>query len=236
MSDHSASFGPGSCPSGGTPDGFPSQATAIPSRISAETYCLGLLASEMGEALQVIGNALRFGLRTPEREGDDGRVRLEMELGDVFAAMRFAIAHDVVGYWPVTERANAKEAKLRDPDQRDNLGRRLAPAPPDALAGEAAQAAETEGLGSRASGHEVATPEVNPHQSPSPPEMTADEARALLDGLDPRLSYAYHIRRLQEEAASSSADWDRQARVKFASRIEAALKILSNQDTGEVRT
>ena len=95
----------------------------------AERYCLGLLAEEQAEAGCHIGRALRFGLDTLGQDGVAEREALETELGDVLAAIRFASLHGVVRFERVICRSNRKLEKLRDPEQRDSLGRPLAPQP-----------------------------------------------------------------------------------------------------------
>jgi NTP pyrophosphatase (non-canonical NTP hydrolase) len=101
-----------------------------PNTIDPERYCLGLLAGEMGEAAAVIGNALRFGLVTPQNSQETAAQELAMELGDVLAAIDFAIMHGLVDAAEVTEQRMEKRRKLLNAKARDNLGRRLAPAPP----------------------------------------------------------------------------------------------------------
>ncbi len=91
------------------------------------TYALGLLASEMGEALQTIGNALRFGFDAPENGGESVRMRLEAELGDVLAAIDWAIAARVVNGLAVGEQRIEKFDKLIDQTNKDSCGRPLAP-------------------------------------------------------------------------------------------------------------
>jgi hypothetical protein len=103
-------------------------------------YALGLLVEEMGEALQLIGKALRFGIDTPGVKRLDGTVDMEQtprtmlptELGDVAAATEYAAHCGLVSESEVASRAVSKLGKLLNPDARDNLGRRLAPAPADA--------------------------------------------------------------------------------------------------------
>lgn len=104
---------------------------AIP---SAETYCLALIAEECGEAVQLIGKALRFGIDTPGKlgapfNGQTARTNLAIELGDIRAAITFAAAHGLVDEAAVRTAEYAKIAKLMNPEARDNLGRQLAPQP-----------------------------------------------------------------------------------------------------------
>lgn len=104
--------------------------------MSPETYALGLIAEEAGEVLQLVGKALRFGLDTPGVKDGNGTVlpdtprsRLPAELGDLLAAIEFAIRHGMVDGGEVSAAYLRKLAKLLDPDARDNLGRPLAPQP-----------------------------------------------------------------------------------------------------------
>jgi hypothetical protein len=100
-----------------------------------EIYCLGLLAEEMGEALQLIGKALRFGLDTPGVKRLDGTIDMEatprsmlaVELGDLLAGIDFAQGHGVVSAYATVSAKELKYAKLIDGDAKDNLGRQLAP-------------------------------------------------------------------------------------------------------------
>lgn len=103
-----------------------------------ERYALGLLVEEMGESLQLVGKALRFGLDTPGVRRLDGtidmaetpRTMLPRELGDVEAASEFASTGGIFDRMVVVANRQRKIAKLLDPEARDNLGRRLAPAVP----------------------------------------------------------------------------------------------------------
>ncbi|MPR11499.1 hypothetical protein [Microvirga tunisiensis] len=99
-----------------------------------EAYCVGKILSECGEFAQVGGNALCFGIDTPDG-AKTGRSRIEEELGDIIAAISFASLHEVVAGEAVTARARKKLQKLLDPTQRDNLGRSLAPQPRSLVAG-----------------------------------------------------------------------------------------------------
>lgn len=102
-----------------------------------ERYALGLMVEEMGETLQLVGKALRFGLDTPGRIGADGQVDMSLtprtllpiETGDVLAAIDFAFAHRVMDE-DSTEKAHCRKInKLLDPAALDNLGKQLAPQP-----------------------------------------------------------------------------------------------------------
>jgi hypothetical protein len=99
----------------------------------AQGYALGLLVEEMAEAAAMIGKALRFGIDTPgpnepPYNGANARELLEIELGDVMAAIDYACASGLVSAAGLTQRAGRKLNKLMDPESKDNLGRRLAPA------------------------------------------------------------------------------------------------------------
>lgn len=100
------------------------------------TYVLGLLAEEGGEISQWVGKALRFGIDTPGRldangkvSGETPRTLLPDELGDMLAAVQFALAHGVFNRAKVFDARDRKLAKLLNPAARDNLGRQLAPQP-----------------------------------------------------------------------------------------------------------
>ena len=108
-----------------------------------QAYVFGLLAEEAGEVLQLVGKALRFGLDTPGRLGPDGdvlpdtpRTLLPCELGDLLAAVEFAIHHELVDGEAVHAAYLRKLARLLDPAALDNLGRPLAPQPGPKAAGQ----------------------------------------------------------------------------------------------------
>ncbi|MFL6864054.1 MAG: hypothetical protein ACJ8DZ_13755 [Allosphingosinicella sp.] len=92
-------------------------------------YALGLLVEEMGEALVVIGRALRFGFDTPDGQGRTPRDGLTHELGDVRSATDYAVEAGLVSRGGVALQSDRKTRRLTDPKERDNLGRRLAPDP-----------------------------------------------------------------------------------------------------------
>lgn len=110
---------------------------------SPERYGLALVTEEIGEVIQILGNLLqvvgkagRFGLDTPGvLDPITGHVDLTItprqclvkELGDVMAAVDYMAARGVVDGDAVLARRNDKLLRLLDPDSRDNLGRRLAP-------------------------------------------------------------------------------------------------------------
>lgn len=101
---------------------------------AVEQYVMGLLTEEAGEILQWLGKSFRFGIDTPGRLGTDGKVTGETprtllpdELGDMLAAIDFAVAHGMFDYSAIEAARTRKLAKLLNPDARDNLGRPLAP-------------------------------------------------------------------------------------------------------------
>lgn len=103
---------------------------AIEANDRRERYGMGLMIGEMGEALAVLGNALRFGMDTPSGHGEvkpGERERLVEEMGDVAAAARWSAEAGIFDAAAVLARESAKFEKLVDPSKRDNLGRRLAP-------------------------------------------------------------------------------------------------------------
>lgn len=99
----------------------------------AQNYLLGLLAEECGEVCQFVGKALRFGLETSgEYHGETktSRELIELELGDVLAAIRFAAEHGLIDSRALHRAADAKYRKLTDPAAKNNMGRPLAPSLP----------------------------------------------------------------------------------------------------------
>lgn len=101
-----------------------------------ETYALGLLCEEMGEAQQLIGKALRFGVdsvgvKDPLTGIVDttttARERLNVEIGDILAAVDYGISRGLLDAKPISKQHERKLAKLFDPNAVDNMGRRLAP-------------------------------------------------------------------------------------------------------------
>lgn len=101
-----------------------------------ERYALDLLMEETGEVGQCIGKAGRFGLDTPGvKDPLTGEVdmtitprrALAKELGDVIAAVHYAILRGVISKDALEAAAHRKYTKLIDPNSKDNLGRRLAP-------------------------------------------------------------------------------------------------------------
>lgn len=94
-----------------------------------ESYWIGKISSECGEYVQAAGNATCFGIDTPDN-GGSGRERMEDEIGDIHAAVTLAIQSGILSKDRILARSEKKRAKLLDPKQRDNLGRRLAPPVP----------------------------------------------------------------------------------------------------------
>lgn len=101
-----------------------------------EAYGLGLLCEEMGEVLQLIGKARRFGMDTPGiKDPLTGQIDMEAtprtllpkEGGDVMAALDYLQCRGVLTKEALQKHRLAKLHKLLDPDSKDNLGRRLAP-------------------------------------------------------------------------------------------------------------
>ena len=101
-----------------------------------EEYFLWLMVEENSEVNQLIGKAGRFGMDTPGVKdvltGDidmtkTPRDMLHKEIGDVFAAARYAHARNILDMEIIEEFALRKLTKLLDPESKDNLGRRLAP-------------------------------------------------------------------------------------------------------------
>ena len=106
------------------------------SNTEIETYALGLICEESGEAQQIVGKALRFGIDTPGVKDPltghvdmtvTPRMRLEVELGDLFAAADYAIARGMLDGDKIAAARIRKRDKLLNPESTDNLGRRLAP-------------------------------------------------------------------------------------------------------------
>jgi hypothetical protein len=95
-----------------------------------ERYTLGLLTEEINEAGTHIGRALRFdGLDTLENEEETSRQLMIKELGHILAAIKFAGLHDIIDNIELDNSMNIKLRKLLNVDEKDNLGRQLAPSP-----------------------------------------------------------------------------------------------------------
>lgn len=99
---------------------------------SLEKYALALLGEEMSEAGAILGKIGRFGIDTeaPDRDpynGRTGRELLTIEVGDVAAAIDYLCDAGVIDRMEMRQRRIEKYLKLCDPDEKDNLGRRLAP-------------------------------------------------------------------------------------------------------------
>ena len=86
--------------------------------------------------LQLIGKRGRFGMDTPGVKDPltgvvdmavTPRTRLALELGDILAAVDYAILRGVIPRAHVARQHQSKLNKLLDPESKDNLGRRLAP-------------------------------------------------------------------------------------------------------------
>jgi hypothetical protein len=106
------------------------QAVEEAAEILSNLYALGLMTEEMGEALQIIGKGLRFGL--DHARGSDGataRSMLPEELGDVEASIHYACLDGIAPFSDVIRRREFKKARLLDPESRDDQGGRLAPEP-----------------------------------------------------------------------------------------------------------
>lgn len=102
------------------------------SDVNAEDYARGLLGEEASEIGVALGKAQRFGLDTPGPEtppylGMTARQMVELECGDMLAAIEWAIRAGLIHGGAVNDRKRWKLAKLLNPESRDNLGRRLAP-------------------------------------------------------------------------------------------------------------
>lgn len=101
--------------------------------VRPEEYARGLLCEEAGEIIQALGKSSRFGIDTPGPErapyfGMTGREMVELECGDMLAAIEWATMAGLIRRDVIRGQMSRKLAKLLDPDGRDNLGRRLAPA------------------------------------------------------------------------------------------------------------
>ena len=90
-----------------------------------EMYALGLLLEEMGEAMQHLGRAFRFGIDSPNGDETTPRSQLSLEVGDVLAAIAYATGVGLLDPKVTERRQVEKLAKLRT--LKDNLGRPLAP-------------------------------------------------------------------------------------------------------------
>jgi hypothetical protein len=102
--------------------------------IDAQEYALGLLNEETSEVGLMVGKAIRFGIDTPGPDaapyyGMTAREALNLEAGDVMAAIDYACTCGLLNAEVVTQQAGRKLRKLLNPEARDNLGRRLAPDP-----------------------------------------------------------------------------------------------------------
>lgn len=105
------------------------------SKVSVEQYAQGLLGEESSEIGQALGKAARFGIDTPGPKaapyfGGTARQMLEHECGDMLAAIEWATLAGLISAGAVEGQRQRKLHKLLNPDSKDNLGRRLAPAIP----------------------------------------------------------------------------------------------------------
>lgn len=97
-------------------------------------YALALIGEESSEIGVIVGKALRFGLDArgpdgPPYHGSNARELLPIEAGDVLAALRYAALCGILDLVDVERCADAKLAKLLDPDCYDANGNPLAPIP-----------------------------------------------------------------------------------------------------------
>lgn len=92
-----------------------------------ENYTLGLLTEECGEVSQAAGKCIRFGIDTPGPKNLTGREMLNLECGDILAAIEYGIQKGVLDKEKIQKYMVDKLEKLLNPNSVDNLGRRLAP-------------------------------------------------------------------------------------------------------------
>lgn len=74
---------------------------------------LGKLAEECGEVLQVVGKIIGTGGERMYWDGQDLRERLQSELTDLMAALRFVVAMNGLDSQAMLDGANAKMALFR---------------------------------------------------------------------------------------------------------------------------
>lgn len=96
-------------------------------KILIENYTLGLLTEECGEISQAAGKCIRFGIDTPGPKSLTGREMLNLECGDILAAIEYGIQKGVLDKEKIQKYMVDKLEKLLNPNSVDNLGRRLAP-------------------------------------------------------------------------------------------------------------
>jgi hypothetical protein len=101
-----------------------------------EQYVVGVLTEEAAEVQELIGKALRFGLDSTGKRRVGARVQndvtrnaLAIEVGDLLAAIDFALMHSLISSDTAGQARAAKLSKLLDPNATDDMGRRLAPPP-----------------------------------------------------------------------------------------------------------
>lgn len=81
----------------------------------AETERLALLAEECGEVVQIIGKTLRHGYESTNPVTGDGvtnRTKLELELGDIMAALRLMDMREDVELDRVLDNSEIKFLKV----------------------------------------------------------------------------------------------------------------------------
>lgn len=99
-----------------------------------ERYTIHLVAEEASEAIQMTGKWGRFGPDHARRDGLTARAGLALELGDVLAAIDFALCAGLIDPKKMLDQREAKFARLTDPDAVDDEGRQLAPPLPSEAA------------------------------------------------------------------------------------------------------
>lgn len=92
-----------------------------------EKYALGLLAEEQAEATKNIGKWMRFGADHARHDGLTPRKGLSLEIGDVLAAIEYALNAGILDIHTVQEHAANKVDRLLNPLAVDDQGNRLAP-------------------------------------------------------------------------------------------------------------
>lgn len=97
-------------------------------------YAWNLIGEECAETASIAFRGNRFGRETPSFRTVTGGVapstplsHLHLELGDVLAAIRYGVKRGLIDNGLLLFHAQAKIARLLDPNAVDNLGRRLAP-------------------------------------------------------------------------------------------------------------
>lgn len=90
-------------------------------------YGRALLAEESSEIIKMAMKAERFGPHHARRDGLTAQRGLEMEIGDVLAAIDYLAAAGGIDMENVFEQHLTKIRRLLDDDATDDEGRRLAP-------------------------------------------------------------------------------------------------------------